>query len=356
MKHITTLLFFSILVHHFSFAQNKTQQLDSIIQSYHEKFPEVSMSVGFIQDDQEFYTAYGNLSKERTIKVNKNSVFEIASITKIITSNLLAQAVIEGKLKLDDYIDAYLPKGYVLHKDIQQKIKISDLAAHISGLPDIDFKELIEKNPQQPTSTVTLETLTTLVNTCTSLTDYGSYRYSNIGYILLGQILETVYGKSYEEILNEKITTPLQLSNTLTTDFNVPHTTVGYNRKGGTQEFFTWNPAIGAAGLIKSNTSDMITYVKAVLQEETTIGKAALRTEQLLHVEDGDGIGLGLVIVEDSGNTLYLKTGDTLGQASLLCYNRAKNWGIVIFLNQANSKLRQEMLNVMYDVVLKWFF
>jgi CubicO group peptidase (beta-lactamase class C family) len=211
---------------------------------------------------------------------------------------------------------------------------------------------LIAQNPQQPTSAVTSNTLTTLVNNCTELSDYGTYRYSTIGYTLLGQILETIYGKSYEKLLKEKISTPLQLTNTLTSDFDVHNKTVGYNPNGGAQEFFVWN-IVASAGLVKSNASDMITYLKSILNEDTMIGKAALLTEQVLHVEDGDGIGLGVVIVEDSGNTLYLKSGDSMGQSSMLCYNRAKNWGIVILLNHRNSKLRGELLNVIYDTVLK---
>lgn len=347
-------IFFTILYfcNSFIFAQNTTQQIDSIVKSFHQKHPEISFSIGFIQNNKEFYTAYGNLSKQSTIAVNKNSIFEIASVTKIITSNLIAQAVLDNKLKVTDYIDAYLPKQYVLHKNLQQKIKISDLAAHISGLPDINFKELIAKNPQQPTSSITQQTLATLVNTCTSLKDYGNYRYSNISYVLLGQILETIYDKSYNEILHEKLITPLQLTNTLTTDFNRFNTTVGYNSKGGLQEFFVWN-VVAPAGLLKSSTSDLITYTKALLQKNSTIGKAALLMEKVVHVEDGDGVGLGLIIVEDNGNTLYLKTGDSMGQASLLCYNRAKNWGIVILMNQANSSLRSKLLNTIYDTVLQ---
>ncbi len=352
MKHIIPFLSILLFTTYCSFAQGDTKQLDSIVQSFHKNHPEISVSVGFVKNDIEFYTAYGNLSKESSVKVDKDAVFEIASITKIMTANLIAQAALENKLKVNDYIDAYLPKQYVLHKNIQQKIKISDLAAHISGLPDISFKELIAQNPQQPTSAVTSKTLTTLVNGCTELKDYGTYRYSTIGFVLLGQILETVYNKSYDAILLEKIGTPLQLTNTLTTNFDVPNKTVGYNKEGGTQEFFIWN-IVAPAGLIKSTAADLLTYTKALLEKDSNIGKAAQMTEKVIHVEDGDGIGLGIVVVEDNGNTLYLKSGDSMGQTSVLCYNRAKNWGIIILMNHANSSLRSELLNTIYAKVLQ---
>ena len=58
------------------------------------------------------------MSKDSQTKVDKNTLFEIASITKILTSNLIAQAVIENKIELEDYIDNYLPKAYVLNKNL----------------------------------------------------------------------------------------------------------------------------------------------------------------------------------------------------------------------------------------------
>lgn len=109
-KFLTVLLFISS----FSFGQNITQKIDSIISDNYKKNPEVGISVGFINNNKEYYTAYGNLNAESQTKIDKNSIFEIASITKILTSNLIAQAVLEKKIKLDDYIDGFLPKEYVI--------------------------------------------------------------------------------------------------------------------------------------------------------------------------------------------------------------------------------------------------
>lgn len=224
-----------------SFGQDISRRIDSIIKDNYQENPEIGISVGFINNNEEYYTAYGNLNEGSQTKINKNSIFELASITKILTSNLIAQAVSEKKIKVDDYIDRFLPKEYVLNKNLKNKIKISDLASHQSGLPDIDFGKLIELNPQQPVSSVNEQTLITIINNCSELKDYGKYRYSTIGYTLLGQILENVYGKSYGEIIRDKIIDPLQMTNTLTKDFDVKNKTVGHNPNGGIQEFFKWN-------------------------------------------------------------------------------------------------------------------
>lgn len=347
-KYLAALL----LISNFCFGQDFTKRIDSIIKANYEKNPNVGISVGVIKNNQTYYTAYGKLNAESQTKIDQNSLFEIASITKILTSNLIAQAAIENKLKLDDYIDNYLPKTYVLTKNLQHKIKISDLASHQSGLPDIDFAKLIALDAQQPISNVTAKTLTELINNCTELTDYGKYRYSTISYTLMGQILETVYNKSYDEMINEKMIKPLQLTNTLTKDFNVKNKTTGHNPEGGIQEFFKWN-VTAPAGLIKSTAVDMVKFLTAVLNQQTSIGKAALLTEKIYYKDEKREMGLGTNISTENGNTTYLKSGDSMGQSSIIAYNRAKNWGVIILLDQRNSKLRQGLLNEMMNVLGK---
>jgi len=352
MKTSLNFLALVLFISNSSFGQDFSKKIDSIIKANYEKNPDVGISVGFISNNKEFYTSYGKLSKESKVDIDKNSIFEIASITKILTSNLIAQAVIEKKFKIDDYIDGYLPKQYILQKNLQNKIKISDLASHQSGLPDIDFAKLIELNPQQPVSNVTEQSLATMINNCTDLIDYAKYRYSTISYTLLGQILEKAYGKSYDEIIREKILKPAKMNQTFTKDFDVKNKTTGYNPDGGAQEFFTWN-VTAPAGLIKSNTSDMVKYLKVILSKGNPISEAGLLTEKIYYKDEKREMGLGINIDTDEKNTIYLKSGDSMGQSSIICYNRTKNWGIIILLNQRNSKMRQNLLNDIYETVLK---
>lgn len=352
MKNSVKFLIALLVASHFSFGQNITKKIDSIVKSNFQKNPGLGISVGFTKNNEEYYTSYGTLNAESKTRINENSIFEIASITKILTTNLIAQAVVENKIKLDDYIDGYLPKSYVLHQNIINKIKISDLASHQSGLPDLDFARLVETDPQQPLSSVTQNTLNVLINNCTELKDYGKYRYSTIGYTLLGQILETVYGKSYDEIITEKIIKPLKMTTTLTKDFNVKNRTTGHNQNGGNQEFLKWN-VTAAAGLIKSDASDLVKFLKSVLNTESKVGKAAIVTEKIFYKDEKRELGLGTNIITDEDGTLYLKSGDSMGQSSVICYNRAKNWGLIILLNQRNSKMRQEILNQIAEIASK---
>ncbi|APU10240.1 serine hydrolase [Cellulophaga lytica] len=351
-KHLNILAV--VLISTFSFGQNLTKKIDSIIKDNYQKHPEVSISVGYIYNGQEDYISYGKISKENSIDVDKNTVFEIASVTKAITGNLIAQAANEGKIKLNDYIENYLPKDYVLQKQLRRKITVSDLASHQSGLDDIDWKELFSKNPQNPLKDVTRATFIDIFNNCSALPDYGTYRYHTIGFILLGEILENTYKKSYDEIVREKLINPIKMKNTLTNEFDIKNIATGYNSNGVKQNLMSWNSS-AAAGLLKSSATDMVKYLKEILNENSNIAKASILTEKIFYkAKKGPRkIGLGINIYSDENNTFFRKTGDTMGQSSIICYNRKNNWGVIILINQQNSKMRQELWNKIYETILK---
>ncbi|KAA1244486.1 serine hydrolase [Aquimarina sp. RZ0] len=351
MRNDFTLFTMLLIVITTSFSQNIVG-IDSIVRSHYNKNTDVAISVGLMYNEDQHFLSYGTVSREETTKVDEYSIFEIASITKIMTSNLIVQAVLENKIKLTDFIDSYLPKEFILKKEIQHRIKISDLASHQSGLPDLDFRKLIQSNAQQPTADIDLKVLTTMINNCIELIDYGKYRYSTIGYILLGQILETVYGENYDDIIRKKILSPLKMNHTLTKKIDVENKVTGYNPEGGEQQFFEWNIA-APAGLIKSNTHDMLKFIDAILSKKNVVSTAALETEKVFYNDANREMGLGTNIIKDEKNTIYLKTGDSMGQSSILAYNRDKKWGIVIFINQRNHKLRGALLNDIYETILK---
>jgi CubicO group peptidase (beta-lactamase class C family) len=348
-----TALFFALsFLFTSALAQDKFAEAQKIIEQIHQDNPQVSISIGVVLQGDEHFFNYGRTSRDtNATKVTKQSVYEIASVTKAVTGLLIAQAIVEGKLSADDYIDNYLPKDYHLEESLKNRIKIEDLASHQSGLIDIDFPTLIEQNPQQPTKEITPESIVKMINETDSLTDYGKYRYSTVGFLLLGQILEEVYNKSYEEILNEKVLQPLQMNSTYTSSFGTAALMQGYNDEGGKQEVFVWN-CVAPAGLIKSSTADMTKYLKAVLGNNKFA--AAVKLQSQVFYDDGERqIGLGVNSIAIEENTLIAKTGDTMGQSSVLAYDLENNWGIMIFVNQRNGKIRGQLFNELYEILSK---
>jgi len=335
----------------FTFGQSRAQKIDSICQVIKNKNTEVSISIGFIDNGKEYFFNYGKISPKSDLKVNKNTVYEIGSITKLLTANLIIQAQEEGKLNINDFIDEYLPAGYVLSEDIKEKLKISDLASHQSGLPDFDFGKLIKSNPKQPLD-IDKEIIHSIINNSTKLTDYGNYRYSNISYVLMGIILENIYSKSFEKLVREKILGPSNMNNTLTTNFDIKNKVIGHNVNGDQQDFLVWNTLFASAGLLKSNTSDMSKLLKIFLTNKGSIGRATLETEKTFYKNTQIEIGFGQEIERNGNDIFFYKAGDTLSCSSIFVYNKKSNWGIIIMINHKNSDLIRELINTIYKYAL----
>ncbi|MCL6221002.1 serine hydrolase domain-containing protein [Zunongwangia pacifica] len=345
-------LYILLLTSQFTIAQSRAQGVDSISKIIHEKNPDVAISIGFIDNGEEYFFNYGNLSRKSNLNVNENTIYEIGSITKLLTANLIAQAQKEGKLKIDDFIDNYLPQDYKLPEKIRHKIKISDLASHQSGLPDFDFKKLMELKPKQPLD-ISEETIHSIINDSTSLSDYGNYRYSNISYTLMGMILEEVYNEEFENILKEKILDPAQMTSTYTAKFDVENRVTGYDIDGLEQEYFNWNSITAPAGLLKSNTSDMSKLLKILLTGKGQIGEATEITENTFYKNTQREVGLGQERARSGDDIFFYKTGDTFSGSSILAYDKKSNWGLIILINQHNSDLIRDLVNSNYEKVLK---
>lgn len=334
-----------------SHSQTYELKIDQILDQATKENPSLGVSIGFLDNGKTYYFHRGNISREPNARnVDSATVFEIASISKALTANLIGQAVWENKLKLNDFFELYLPSQYQPHPELKNKITISDLASHQSGLPDIDFRSLIANDAQQPTDAVTEEVLVEIFNHTDTLSDYGSYRYSTFGIVLLGQILEEIYQKPYEEIFEEKIMKPLGLQRTFLKNYTTPNITQSYTMEGGKQELFNWG-VVAPAGLIKSSTKDMICYLGEVLDPDSKIGRAAILQELSFLKEDNIEVGLGQNIIRNGEHTVFVKTGDTLGQSSVMGYCRQDKWGLVIFMNQNNSRLRTQLFNQIYEVL-----
>jgi CubicO group peptidase (beta-lactamase class C family) len=350
MKIITSILI--LLTSQFVYAQSTAKKIDSICQVISKQNPEVGISIGLLDNGKEYFFNYGKISKESNVAVDENTIYEIGSVTKLFTANLMAQASNEGKLKIDDFIDGYLPKEYVLSKEIKGKLKILDLASHQSGLPDLDFTKLIELNPKQPLD-ISKETIHSIINNNTKLIDYGNYRYSNINYILMGIILEKVYAKNFESLIKEKIFSPAKMEHTLTTDFSAENKVVGSDFNGIQQNFFNWNSISAPAGLLKSNASDMTKFLKTLLSNKGEISKATQITENTFYKNTEKEIGFGQQLERSGNDVFYYKTGNTMACSAILAYDKLSNWGIIILLNQNNSKLIGELIDTNYKQVLE---
>ncbi|HEX2533044.1 MAG TPA: serine hydrolase domain-containing protein [Chitinophagaceae bacterium] len=157
-----------------------------------------------VQNGKEIFTYSGGLADESTGRYNDpDTRFNQCSNGKTLTAILVLQAVEAGRLKLDEPVAPYMPKGTALPN--AARITIRQLLNHTSGLGD--FFE----HPKFSDSLVrTIDQHYQLVTDMKPVSDTpgSKFHYSNSGFIVLGKVLETVYRHPYQELVQERILTP----------------------------------------------------------------------------------------------------------------------------------------------------
>lgn len=242
----------------------------------------VGLSIGIYKNGTVYFYNYGTTQKENPKLPTNKTVYEIGSISKTFTGTLLAQAVKDKKVKIDDDIRKYLDGNYPNLEYQGNPIRLSYLVSHISGLPfflpdnpnlfqNANFDTLpftISKIQQNYSEQKYFEDLHTVK--LDTIPGYN-FHYSNAGAQLLKFILEKVYNMPFDKLLNEYITKPLKMKNTNSSysknDLGI--LAKGYNDKG---KLMPYNPQIlDAAGGIFSTTSDMLQYLKFHLDEKNEV-------------------------------------------------------------------------------------
>jgi D-alanyl-D-alanine-carboxypeptidase/D-alanyl-D-alanine-endopeptidase len=295
------------------------------------------VAVGMIAADpqERWVVGYGRLSAADQRIPDGDTVFEIASVTKVFTGVLLAQAVVNGELKLDDPISMYLPEGVTAPEYEGRSITLLDLATHTSGLPDFP-SNFHPKDPSNPFADYTMDQMYGFLSGYRLTRVPGStYEYSNYGFGLLGNLLVRRAGVTdYEALLLERITRPLgmdstriQLTSEMRSRLATPH--IDYSVETGNYDF----TAFAGCGAIRSTANDMLTFLAANMGLTDTELQPALQmanTPQRLDM----GLGWGLYY---SGKWFHEHNGETGGYHSYLAWDPQRKIGVVVLTNASVS-------------------
>jgi CubicO group peptidase (beta-lactamase class C family) len=155
--------------------------------------------------------------------------FEIGSMTKQFTAVLVLQFVNEGRIQLEGRISDYLP---YYRKDTGSRVTVSELLSHTSGIPNFLSSPEFLEGPASRTSYTVRDFVAGYCSGDQRFEPGTKFEYSNSGYFLLGAILEQVSGKTYEQLLQEQIFSPLGMKNSgyAHSETVLPHRAAGYER------------------------------------------------------------------------------------------------------------------------------
>ena len=246
------------------------------------------MSVSYVKDQALVFNAsYGHIEQNRIMPANNNTIASICSISKVFTATAIMKLVSQGKLNLDDKVIDLLPQLSVMPKDASLgDIKLIHLLNHTSGLPR-DTLHSYWSGPKHHFPTKK-ELYASLANQhLESAVDKHS-NYSNVGYALLGQIIEKASNTSYKKFIESEIFAPLNMNDSTVemtlSNYGKSHA-LGYtatNRNGKRQQasFYTTQAMQSAAG-ISSNAHDLAKFAMWQFRELESINPELINADTL---------------------------------------------------------------------------
>lgn len=313
------------------------------------------MSIAVVKDGKAHFYNFGSTTRGKASAPTERSVYEIGSISKIFTSLLLAHAVSEGKIGLQDDIRRYLPGDYPNLAYEGTPVRVVDLANTTSALPDNlpnPFPQGVKIDPDKAPF-IALEAMKgfkpdqvyeELKTAKLSARPGTKTQHSNLAADLLGRILEKAYGESYEALIARYIEKPFDMASG-TGRSRAADEVDGYNKRQVAMPRM-YDRAFLAAGGLRYSTADMAKFLEA----ELTAADPAIRLSQQPAWGDPDNYAVGLNWVlsktVDSKPRLRM-SGSTFGCSSYIEMYPAMGYGIILLANRPGETQNemQELAN-----------
>lgn len=341
----------------FSFAQdvsiqNKMKKFDKEMEKDLKDWNMPGVGVGIVKDGKlVFIKGYGYRDYEKKLPITQNTLFQIASNTKLFTSTAMGFVVNEGKLDWDKPVKTFVPTIEFFNNDLNNTITIRDMLSHRTGVTrhdmiwyksDFTRKEFFEKLKY-------LEPAQALRQ---------GFLYNNLMYASAGHIIELLENKTWEQYVSEKILNPLEMKSTT---FSIPEMQkqsdifVPYNEKRDTTTLYKINylsetDGLGPAGSMISNIKDLSHWLSALMNKGMYNGKqvipenavaATMEPSIALHNNFLDQgfteilnpvYGMGRQTIAYRGHQLVLHGGDLTGIHSQISYMPQENLGVIVFV------------------------
>ena len=295
------------------------------------------------------HSAAGVVNKNTSVKTTTDTLFQIGSITKPMTATMIMQLRDEGKLKLDAPILTYLPNFRIADMHRLRNVTIRHLLSHTSGI-DGDFF------PRTDSGDRAIEQLLDMSAMLPSLFKPGTnFSYSNIGFAVLGRVIEVLDGRSFDRALKKRIFEPLEMNHAL----SLPEDNIRYLVAVGHVPSHK-NPkelvvpdhnylTIGmkSAGSTPAMTADNLLRFAAVHMQDgiglngvKLLSKRSAQEMRRRHWPMGrkkqnerNSRGLAWILSDWDGEKLFSHGGSTIGQDSYLIVSADKKTGVALLTN-----------------------
>jgi len=324
-------------------------KIDEVVRS-HATAEDFSGSVLVARDGHILYQhAFGYANLEWKVPNDLQTKFEIGSMTKQFTALLVLQQVKDGKINLGGHLSDYLP---YYRKDTGNRVTVRQLLSHTSGIPNFISAPGFLDGPSSRTTYSVKEFAEKYCSGDLEFEPGTQFRYSNSGYFLLGAILEQVSGRTYEQLLKDRIFKPVGMNDSgyAHGETIISHRASGYERSNnGLQNARFYDMSIPfAAGALYSTVGDLLLWDQALYGERLL--PASLRDLLFKPNLENYGFGWGILIPKpgspNAGETVLMHGGAIFGFQSLIERVPKQKELIVLLDNTDSPKLLEIALQI----------
>ena len=357
-----------------SYAAIDTKQIEQVIENSMARFDVPGMAVAVVENDKVILAkGFGISNLDTGKKVNKDTLFGIASNTKAFTAAALAKLVDEEKISWDDKVIDHLPEFRLYDPYVTRELTIRDLLSHRSGLGLGQGDLMI-----WPDTDKSIEDILAGLKYLKPASSFRSkYAYNNLMFVTAGEVVARVSGMSWNDYIEKNILQPLHMDNSRAGFSRIPKSNKNWATghipmDGKLHPFFVnYLEDFRGAGAIASSVSDMSQWLRTQLAHGTMPNGEQLFSEkqqaQMWHPhitslasksayeayhQQFRGYGLGWSIEDFHGIKKLGHGGGILGMVSQVTLLPEKNLGIVILSNQqAFSALSAVTYEILEDAL-----
>ena len=308
------------------------------------------ISIAMVRCGRSAFVTAGQADRVARLPVTPDVPFEIGSVSKTFTALLLAQAITEGRARIEDDVRRYLPGRYDnLQWSDGKPVTLGELADTTSGLPDfLPNPEPITKLPAAEQTEAASKLLASYSNAAFLDDLHGikmvarpgsASRHSNVAAQLLGYIVSRLFSRPFDAALAERIEKPNGMGSGGATPLR--RAAVGYDGDGKEAPPFG-GESIRPAGGLRYSGKDMARFLEL---EVKPLSPAVKLSQQVRFVEAPDR-QLAFTWVRSqprTGLNKFRMSGGTFGSSSYVEFYPSLGYGIALMANRAAASTQDDL-------------
>jgi len=339
MKNIIITLTLSVCTSIICLGQN-FGKIDSITNNLQEKYNLKGVGIVAVQGNEIIYQKAFGYANNTSLFTDSTAIY-IASNTKAFIGLSLSQLVFEKKINYSDPITKYIPSSYFSPQIEAEKITIRNLMQHTHGLSNDPMVFRTAYSGEFPSDLKELLKFTVYRQDTLSY----DFKYSNLGYLLGGIIIEEVTGKNWKDYVEENIFNPigmLETSSRIKFKQSLEVMPFEYYSDESISSRKSEN-TLHSAGGIYSTLGDMAKWLRIFTDDKQKIFSSAFMKEYLdsrtsvgnrMGPFTMDEYGNGWIYGTLMGEKLFFHFGSFPGYESIMSFNYEKKTGIFVFVNE----------------------